>query len=261
MWKNFDKLGWTIFDYDRDMHCWAAAVKEGLNSSFNDIRDSDLRCGQTWFTGVNYLKNDGTGKFGGVPLTGASVNQIYSRFGEYYKKWDQAQISICFPGYPQPSEGESESVINYRTNKFSAHVDGILPIGRARRRFAREYYAFILGIPISKFNRHAAPLIVWEKSHLIMQDFLSRYYRNNLTIDKEAIDITDVFRIARAKIFDTCNKKIVWARIGESYLLHRLTLHGIHPWTPRGKAEKCGRIIAYFRPDLIDDKLWLSRQV
>jgi hypothetical protein len=261
MWKNFNELGWMIFDYDKDIYCWARTARKAIGSSFYEGHRNDLRCGETWFAGVNFLSNDGRGTYRGVPLSGTSINHICDRFGQCFEKWDQAQISICYPGYPKPSQDESAAIVNYRKNKFGAHVDGILPVGATRRRFAKEYYAFILGIPLSKFNKHAAPLIVWEKSHFIMQDFLSNYYSSFPKTDKEAVDITEVYQLARKKIFETCKKKAVWAKVGEAYLLNRLTLHGIRPWTSRGRAETCGRIIAYFRPSLLADKLWLSNKL
>ena len=155
--------------------------------------------------------------------------------------------------------GETPSSFKYRKNRFNAHVDGILPVGIAKCRYAREYHAFILGIPLLDYNEFAAPVVVWEGSHKIMHDCLSK----QLTELKAGLwkneDITDIYKEARREIFLKCKLQIVIVPLGGSYLIHRLALHGIMPWAENGKSGDVGRIVAYFRPQFNEVEFWLNK--
>ena len=81
--------------------------------------------------------------------------------------WDRAQVSVCWPGYPQRGDGEGDASFAYRRNRDAAHVDGLLPVGPERRRFLREHHRFILGLPVGPADAAASPFVVWEGSHRI----------------------------------------------------------------------------------------------
>ena len=157
--------------------------------------------------------------------------------------------------------GETPSAFKYRKNRFNAHVDGVLPVGVAKQRYAREYHAFILGIPLVDYNEFAAPVVVWEGSHKIMLTYLSK----KLIKLKDSLwkneDITDIYREARREIFAKCKPKNITIPVGGSYLIHRLALHGVMPWKKNGKSGNGGRMIAYFRPQFNEAKFWLNKAV
>ena len=99
------------------------------------------------------------------PLQGKAVDFIRDELGLDGFEWDIGQISICYPGYPQPMTGESEAAFRFRRDRDAAHVDGLLPEGPQRRRHLREHHGFILGIPLVAFSEDASPFVVWEGSH------------------------------------------------------------------------------------------------
>jgi hypothetical protein len=71
------------------------------------------------------------------------------------------------------------------------------------------------------------------------------------------IDLTGIYTEARAEVFETCERVEVPLGLGQSVLLHRLTLHGVAPWGPKDTAPPEGRIIAYFRPEFKEKRDWL----
>ena len=64
MWETLDALGWEIFERDADIVHWAAEAKEIVEKKLDqkDFPQKDLRCGGTWFAGVNFLGNSTSGK-------------------------------------------------------------------------------------------------------------------------------------------------------------------------------------------------------
>jgi hypothetical protein len=59
--------------------------------------------------------------------------------------WDRAQVSVCYPGYPKPMDGETDGQHRFRRDRDAAHVDGLLGLGQPKRRFLKEPHQFILG--------------------------------------------------------------------------------------------------------------------
>src|SRR5690606_32231753 len=135
------------------------------------LRERWLRCGGTWFVGVNALPNDSTGAVPEAhvpPLAGAPIRFITDVLGLPDIEWDRAQISVLFPGYPRRSPDESEAAFRFRRDRDAAHVDGVRRTGDRRRRLG-EAHGFIFGVPLSDMPAGAAPLVVWEGSHEIMR--------------------------------------------------------------------------------------------
>ena len=65
----FQQLGWCRFPRDPGLENWVASV---LEPACETVRDPQLlaewlRCGGTWFAGVNALGNDGKGRVGNGP--------------------------------------------------------------------------------------------------------------------------------------------------------------------------------------------------
>jgi hypothetical protein len=152
--------------------------------------------------------------------------------------------------------GESDAAFRFRRDKDAAHVDGLLPVGTDKRRYLQEPHAYVLGIPLNQCA--AAPMVVWEGSHHIMRDAFKAALSG---IDPEnwaQTDLTDIYQSARKCCFETCNRREITARMGGSYLIHRLTLHGVAPWKNGDTCPDEGRMIAYFRPELTNIKNWLT---
>ena len=156
-------------------------------------------------------------------------------------------------------DGESLNSFKYRKNRFNAHVDDLLPVGIAKRRYARRYHAFILGTPLVDYNEFATPVVVWESSNKIMHACLSIQLIKLKADFWKNEDISGIYNEARQEIFSKCKPQIVTVPVGGSYLIHRLALHGVMPWAENGKSGDGGRIIAHFRPRFNRAKFWLNK--
>ena len=262
-WSSFNRCGWAVVHEDSGMSKWIVTAKKSvlkrLNS--NQLDTKQFKCGGKWFVGVNFLDNDKNGRLDNFEFDGIAVRAIKDHFGELFKFWDKAQVSICYEGYPKPSDDETSAAFAFRKNKFGAHVDGILPIGKSKRRYAREFHTFILGIPLESYDIFAAPLVVWEGSHQIVRGYLSKKLLNTSVKSWKNIDITQTYHEARKEIFLKCRKKIIMVPAGGSYILHRLALHGVMPWKKTGDLEANSRKIVYFRPVLKAPQLWLDEGI
>lgn len=255
----FDK-GWVRFPVDPVLVNWIEQTLPTARATVTDPENEQWhRCGGTWFAGVNVLPNDAFGAVeGGPPIAGLAVDFIRDVLGFDGFAWDNAQISICYPGYPKPMEGEPETGFRFRLYRDAAHVDGLLPEGPQRRRFLREFHGFVLGFPMVDFSEDASPLVVWEGSHEIVRDTFVSVYAGHPEDDWRTIDVTETYHSLRRRIFDECKRVPVTARKGEAYLVHRLALHGVAPWTNDATAGPDGRMITYFRPDIGGPGDWLN---
>jgi hypothetical protein len=241
--------GFAVFDSDPQVTAWARAAEQQARDIAADpaVKAANLRHGETWFVGVDALPNGPDGSIAGVPLTGPWHDHIAAP-----ASWHPAQLSIVYPGYPKQDVGESDANHRYRITRHAAHVDGLLPVGPARRRFLLEPHAFILGLPLNLSN--AAPLMVWPGSHRIM----GAAFRDLIgSRDPSTVDLTEGYQVARRHVFETITPQPVLANPGTSILLHRHLLHGVAPWTATATAPPEGRMIAYFRPQF-SAKSWLA---
>lgn len=278
---HFFERGWVGLAPDPAVARWAAKALPVAEACLADPghRARWMRCGGTWFAGVNVFPNDA---IGGVPdagrpaagaacadvpagtvppLAGAPVAFAERALGLAGFGWDPGQVSACFAGYPRPWEGESEAAFRFRRDRDAAHVDGLLRFDGRRRRLG-EVHGFILGLPLDDAPAEAAPLVVWEGSHEIMrQAFRHRFA--GLPPERWADeDITDAYLGARSAAFARCRRVVVHAKPGAAYIVHRLALHGIAPWTAGAGCGAARRMIVYFRPDPFPGKppgWWLER--
>ena len=257
---DFFEKGWVRFPNDPRLLDWIAQSLPAARATVVDPANEQWhRCGGTWFAGVNVLPNDDAGAVtGGPPLTGTAVDFVHDVMGLSGFAWDKAQISICYPGYPKPMEGEPDAGYRFRLYRDAAHVDGLLPEGPQRRRFLREYHGFVLGFPMVDFSDDASPLVVWEGSHHVVREAFHDIYAGRLPEDWPNIDVTEAYHSLRRRIFETCRRVPVTAKPGEAYLVHRLALHGVAPWGDTASAGPDGRMIAYFRPDIGGPADWLN---
>lgn len=250
----FLSQGWLCFPHDPVLEAWVDAVRPHALATLADPDHAAwFRYGQTWFAGVNVLGNDTAGRVaGGPPLDGSAVDFLSDalklRAGEDFV-WDRGQVSVCFPGYPQPMAGESAGAFNYRVHRDAAHVDGIHPVGTPRRRHIREPHGFVIGIPLTQASIGASPLVVWEGSHRMMRAALRDRLQGVPSQAWPDVDVTEIYQATRQRIFQTCRRVVVNVPPGCCYLIHRLALHGVAPWAEGAEAEKNCRAIVYFRPE------------
>jgi len=257
--EDFFSRGWCRFDHDPVLHHWTEAALVPARACLRDPQQVKwLRYQGTWFAGVNALPNDDQGAVAGSgPLLGGVVDFVATELGLQNFAWDRAQVSICYPGYPQPMAGESAAKTRYRRERDAAHVDGLLPEGPQRRRHLREHHGFILGLPMVEFDAGASPFVVWEGSHEIMRDTFVACF-NGVPVDQWGEqDVTEVYHAAREQVFASCQRVEIHARPGEAFLAHRLVLHGMAPWREDARAGPDARMICYFRPDPFGPYEWL----
>lgn len=249
--SSFAKRGWKAFAPETATLDWVTHAKM---DAVRALRDPDLtkwyECEDTWFVGLDALANDAAGRVAGsAPLSGAGVDFVSVTCGGW-PDLHRGQVSGVFPGYPRPRAGETEAGFRYRLNRCAAHVDGVLGVGQPKRRFVQEPHAFILGIVLTQAEASAAPLVVWEGSHLIMKAAFRRAFDAASSDDPETVDVTDIYQSARREVFETCPRVVVHGPPGAAFVVHRLALHGVAPWEPGAQSDPEGRLIAYFRPPM-----------
>ncbi len=259
----FYRAGWVRLPHDAAVADWAARARPVAAECLADPENRArwLRSGGTWFAGVNVFPNDAAGAVPGrgvPPLGGAPVAFIAEVLGLSGFAWDAGQVSVCFPGYPRQGDEESEAAFRFRRVRDAAHVDGLRRFDGRRRR-PGERHGFVLGLPLSDPPPEAAPLVVWEGSQEVMRRALRARLADLPAERWEGEDVTDTYVAARREAFETCRRVAVHARPGESYVVHRLALHGVAPWTA---GEVAPRTVAYFRPDPFPERSpewWLER--
>jgi hypothetical protein len=255
----FYQKGWCGFGYDPALAEW---VEHALPSARKTVTAKEfsrwLRCGGTWFAGVNALPNASSGAVaGGGPLRGIAIEFIQKSLRLSKFDWDRAQVSVCYPGYPQPMESEPAAAFRYRRDRDAAHVDGLLPEDPDRRRHLREFHGFILGIPMVEFSADASPFVVWEGSHEIIRAAARARFEGIPPNQWSREDITEVYHRARQTVFETCERVEITTGPGRAFLTHRLILHGVAPWAESASAGRDGRMICFFRPEFGGPMEWL----
>ncbi|MGI9511792.1 MAG: hypothetical protein ACR2OL_02725 [Anderseniella sp.] len=258
--EQFFSAGWCSFETDPAVLGWVEFALPAARATLADpAQEQWTRYQGTWFAGVNALPNDASGRLPhGPPLAGEAIEFIGSELGLPPFEWDKAQVSICYPGYPQPMAGETEGQHKFRKNRDAAHVDGLRGIGQPRQRFLEEGHAFVLGIPMVDASAEASPFVIWEGSHEIIRRAFGCVLADIPPCDWTKVDLTDTYQQARKQCFEDCRRVVIHARPGETYLAHRLSLHGVAAWGETATAGPDGRMICYFRPELPDRAGWLS---
>ncbi len=256
---NYNRGGWLVFDQDAALLTWLKSAGPAAIATRHDPAFSEwVRCDGTWFVGVNALANDGAGAVNGSgPLPGQAI-EFCRRILEFDGTLDRAQVSICSPGFPRRTQGESAASFAFRRDRDAAHIDGLHPVGPERRRKLLEYHGFLLGIAANETNDKAAPLVVWDGSHKIMHDMLRRAFDGIAPENWPGIDLTHPYRQARKQVFAACQRRVIHARPGQAYLLHPMAVHGVSSWQKGAIAPPEGRVILYFRPE-ISRAAWLGK--
>ncbi len=109
----FAAQGWLAFGQDAAVETWAASVLPAARRAVSDPANAFwLRCGGTWFVGVDALPNDASGRVdGGPPLDGAAMRFIRS-FPEMRRPLHRAQLSVCYPAIRSPRRRKARQPIN-----------------------------------------------------------------------------------------------------------------------------------------------------
>ena len=99
----FFRDGWCQFGFDPALAEWVGHALPAARDCVSDPAHAQwLRYGGTWFAGVNALPNDAAGRLSGGPvLAGAAIDFIHRELAGTDFNWDRAQVSVCYPGYPQ----------------------------------------------------------------------------------------------------------------------------------------------------------------
>jgi len=239
--------GALIFKPTRETLAWASAARSVADGILADpeAQATHLRHGLTWFVGVDALPNDADGSIGGVPLRGPWAPHVPDL------PLHRGQLSVIYPGYPQPDPDQSEANHRYRVDRYAAHMDGLLPEGPDRRRYAREFHAYILGIALNTSS--ASPTVYWRGSHHVLRATFRAALKGQ---DVAATDVTDVYQAARREIFETCDRVSLQIPRGGAFLLDPFVLHGTAPWTYTGLDHI--RVTAFFRPQYDTVAEWLA---
>ncbi|MEM9755815.1 MAG: hypothetical protein AAF914_07480 [Pseudomonadota bacterium] len=243
--------GWRVFAAEPAVSRWIAHVRPTVEAVVRDPAHGVwLRHGGTWFAGVDVLPNDPDGRVSGGPPLDCAARRAGGR-----QPLHPGQVSVTWPGYPGRDAEESDAAHRFRRDRDAAHLDGLLPVGSARRRMLREPHAYILGLPVTPMGPGRAPLVVWEGSHEILRKALSAALAPHDPETWGDVDVTDAYQAARRACFERCRRVEISAVPGEAVLLHRLMLHGVAPWTgPDGPA----RTVIYFRPLMDNVESWLA---
>lgn len=256
----FQAQGWCRFAYDATLARWVQQILPAARACVAAPENAKwLRCGGTWFIGVNALPNADDGSVtGGPPLAGRAIDFIRRELGLANFDWDRGQVSVVYPEYPRQAERESDAAYRYRSERDAAHVDGVLREGPDKRRYLRNLHAFILGIPLVDVRCDTSPFVVWENSHELMRLAFRDHFGDMQPALRAQQDITDLYHEARDRIFATCRRVEIPARPGEAYLIHRHALHGIAPWLDSDPQNTQARLVVYFRPESESPDAWLN---
>ncbi|MEM9851186.1 MAG: hypothetical protein AAF761_04225 [Pseudomonadota bacterium] len=241
-----------VFPAEPALAPWIRAARTKAAAALSDPDLSHWwRAEKTWFVGVDALQNDAQGAVAGIRPEGRAI-QAAHQIADL--SWHPLQVSAVRPGYPGTGAQDDPAGHRFRVTRDGAHLDGLLPVGPDRRRHLEEPHAYILGIALTQADADASPLVVWDGSHKIIRDAFTAAFAGCAPKDWARVDVTDVYKAARRRVFETCPRRTVPLVPGQAVLVHRMAIHGVAPWADSANADPLGRVIAYLRPRA--DPLW-----
>jgi len=104
----FGTTGWRRFKANDEIKKWANVARKFASGAAQnpDLKEKWLQCEGTWYVGVDVLPSDENGRFDGFALAGPVSDLIQS---VATKPLHPAQVSIIYPGYPKPRQGETKA--------------------------------------------------------------------------------------------------------------------------------------------------------
>jgi hypothetical protein len=71
-WNLFNQMGWGTFDKEASIFKCANNARQNVQERLllKDFAHDQLRCGGTWFAGVNFLNNDMSGGLDKITFKG-----------------------------------------------------------------------------------------------------------------------------------------------------------------------------------------------
>ena len=258
--NQYQTRGWLKFDFDPVLNDWVDWTLPYAKQCLSDESLAEWwRYQNTWFVGVNALANDKEGSIDSGPvLSGVAVDFMRQWLNFSLQDLDQAQVSAIFSGYPKPHHSDSEAGFKYRLNRDAAHVDGLLKLGANGERYALEYHQYILAIPLNSVSALASPLVLWEKSHLLMRDRFQKFFDQYQKSEWPSTAVNEIYQQTRREIFMNFKRIEVSVQPGQALLIDRHMLHGTSPWRAEQGQDECGRLIAFFRPQYKSMQDWLA---
>ncbi|MEO1238557.1 MAG: hypothetical protein AAFW64_02650 [Pseudomonadota bacterium] len=245
----------TVFPADAPLAPWIAAARARADVALGDPSLAQWwRAEKTWFVGVDALANNADGAVAGVRPAGRAITAARQIADG---PWHPMQVSAVRPGYPGTGAQDNPAQHRFRLQRDGAHLDGLLPVGPNRRRHLREPHGFLLGLALTQADADASPLVVWDGSEEIIRDAFTAAFAGHDPEDWAEVDVTEAYKAARRRVFDTCPRRTVPLAQGEGVLVHRMAIHGIAPWGQGTKADPMGRVMAYLRPR-VDPLWWLT---
>lgn len=261
--NDYTQGGFCVFEPDQAILDWVQltlpAARQAVAAATNRHW---LRHNKTWFAGVNVLPNDASGKvMGGIAVQGRAAQFVETSLNGNLQALDRAQVSVCYPGYPQQDADETNAAFNFRLKRDAAHLDGLLRKTNAdgqSKRYIREHHDYIFGIGMSAASAEAAPFVVWEGSHQLVRRGLQETLRGISPNEWHNTDIVGAYQDLRRSIFARCPRIEVPLKKGQTIVAHRLLLHGTAPWRAGAKASQDGRMTCFFRPSNLRPEQWLG---
>ena len=125
----FATKGWKRFSYDPAIAAWAqeALIQAKAVVEQPEMRKKWLQCQGTWFVGVDALASDGQGALGGVPLAGRVIDWLSEM--DYFP-FHPAQLSVIYPGYPNPDKVRPRPVLDTAKTVMRRMWTGFWPWGQ-----------------------------------------------------------------------------------------------------------------------------------
>ena len=178
--QHINSQGYYVWPWRQDIFQWSQSLLTPARQAMATPEHQHWWHHQnTWFVGVNALPNNPHGQ---VAKGKAMMSWLQGLLETYCLhaplNLDKGQISTCHMGYPQQDQDEPNQNYYFRKHFYAAHMDGLIPEGKQRRRYLKEYHSFILGVPLTEHDAQAAPLMVWPNSHQRLQTWLLNEFAN-----------------------------------------------------------------------------------
>ena len=244
--RSFFERGWVRFPFDPEIATWVGAARAPAVQTLDDpeLRRLWLRCGGTWFAGVNALPNTADGalpEHAVPPLGGRAIEFIARHLGLVRIRMGQGAGLDLF----------SRLSATLRRGKRGRIWFSIAP-----RRCACRRVAPVRSGPPKNTQRN--PWVhPWPSAdrctrqrcadgglrRLATKSCAGRF-QNAWRVSRRGTGRrkmwTEAYVSARRQCFERCPRVTIPARLGEVYLVHRLCLHGVAPW-PVGAADGSSR--------------------